>query len=385
MRVVCTCHDPFPSGAAHTQQIFCTLVEVARRGVDVRLLVPGRQGRLTTVEHLCDWYGLKGKPPSTFSVETIDGVESPRWLSQAAFDLRVARAVRERTPDLVWTRNVGATLWLTRAGLPTIFETYRPDIATDWRFGLWRRQVLTTPSFLGLIHHSSVADLAFARAGVPSAKRLVARNGFAPAWMTPRLDRQTARQMIGISDAHRPLVVYAGDLHPAKGIAALMRLASAVPDARMLAVGADSDGQIRSLEAKAREARAHNLVVRRRVPIGELAPFLYAADVLVIPPPGEPMKRSRTVLPIKVFLYLAAGRPILAPRRPDIEEVLTDGVNARLFDPADDLAAVRALRELVRDDALCDRVARKALEDSGRYTWSERAAKIAEFLIRICT
>ncbi len=316
--------------------------------------------------------------PRSFSVTEYDGIRSPRWLSQAAFDYRIPAWIARDQPDIVWTRNVLAAYWLTRAELPTVFETYRPDLATDWRFAPWRRAVLGSPALRGVIHHSAVADAAFARAGVPDARRLIARNGYAPSWMEPRLDRDAARAAVGLP-RDRPVVVYAGDLHRAKGIEWLIRLARPVPEAVVLLLGADGGARAREIEALARAHRADNVRVAQRVPVGKVAPYLYAADCLVIPPPAEPLERSRTVLPLKVFLYMAAGRAILAPRRADIEEVLTDGVTARLVPPDDDRAASRALRELLDDGGLRDRLSRQALADAEQYTWANRARRIVEF------
>lgn len=401
LRVSACCHDPFPSSAAHTQQIFWTLVEVARRGPEVRLHYPdgregqegregqagqdgqGGQGGRSSADALGSWYGVpQGLMPSTLTIDAHRGIKAPRWLSQASFDYRMPAVIDRDRPDVVWTRNVAAALWLTRAGLPTVFETYRPDIARSWRFAAWRKAVLGSPALRGVIHHSRLADEAFARAGVPDSRRLVARNGFAPEWMEPRLDRDAARRLLGL-DADRALVVYSGDVHPAKGIAALVRLAAAVPDAHLLIVGADDEEGVKRTEAMARHARAANVSVRRRVAIGALAPYLYAADCLVIPPPNEPMERSRTVLPIKVFLYMAAGRAILAPRRPDIEEVLTDGLTAQLTPPNDDVTTARALRELLEHTALRERLGREARHASTQYTWGKRAERVLDWVLTL--
>jgi glycosyltransferase involved in cell wall biosynthesis len=389
VRVSASCHDSFPSPAAHTQQIFWSLVEVARRGVQVRLHCregrngqQGQQGRVRA-GLLGEFYGMaRGAMPGTFSVHAHSGAGFPRWFAQASFDVRAPSVLSRDGADLVWTRNVAAALWLTRAGLPTIFETYRPDLATDWRFAAWRGAVLGSPALRGVIHHSRLADLAFARAGVPDSRRLVATNGFAPEWMEPPLERDAARRALGIA-LDRPLVVYAGDLHRAKGIGALLRLAARVPEADMLLVGAEDDDAIRRTQALASRAGALNVTTRPRVPIGSLAPYLYAADCLVIPPPDEPIGRSRTVLPIKVFLYLAAGRAILAPRRPDLEEVLTDGVTARLFVPGDDGSAADALNEILGDQRVRDRLGREALRVSEAHTWAKRAERIVGFFERV--
>jgi glycosyltransferase involved in cell wall biosynthesis len=112
-------------------------------------------------------------------------------------------------------------------------------------------------------------------------------------------------------------------------------------------------------------------------PARELPPFLLAADVLLIPPSAAPlMQHGRTVLPMKVFSYLAAGRPIVAGRLPDVCEVLVDGDNALLVTPdaADETA--QALRALLADPGLCERLSQGALRSAAELTWESRARRV---------
>jgi glycosyltransferase involved in cell wall biosynthesis len=83
---------------------------------------------------------------------------------------------------------------------------------------------------------------------------------------------------------------------------------------------------------------------------------------------------------MKIFLYLAAGRAILAPRLPDVEEVLTDGLTARLVSPANPGEAAAALRALLADADLRRHLGARALAASIAYTWEARARRIVPFL-----
>jgi glycosyltransferase involved in cell wall biosynthesis len=115
----------------------------------------------------------------------------------------------------------------------------------------------------------------------------------------------------------------------------------------------------------------------------DLAPWLYAADVLVIPPSLEPLERhGTTVLPIKLFLYLAAGRVVLAPNAPDTAELLIDDVNAALVPAGDAETTATTLRLLAADTARAERLARGALQTAANLTWDARAANIEAFLQR---
>jgi len=229
----------------------------------------------------------------------------------------------------------------------------------------------------GVIAHSGLAGDAFVEAGLPPERVLVAHNGFAPSLMEPRLSRDEARGSLGLR-GDLPLVVYAGHVGLHKGTKALVALAAALPDIRLVIVGAVDETERQWVAACGEQAGARNLTVVPRVHLGEVARYLYAADCLLIPPTDEPLTRyRRTVLPMKVFSYMAAGRPILAPALPDLEEVLTHDETAILVPPGHTESAATALRDLLLDQRRAGRLAAAALEASREFTWEARARKIS--------
>jgi glycosyltransferase involved in cell wall biosynthesis len=116
-------------------------------------------------------------------------------------------------------------------------------------------------------------------------------------------------------------------------------------------------------------------------PFDIVARYLMAADVLLQPPSRIPLKLiGNTVLPMKLFLYLAAGRPIVAPDLPDMREVLVHDDNALLVPTGDDDAAVRALTRIIEEPGLAERLSGAAKKTAAGLTWDARAARILSFL-----
>jgi glycosyltransferase involved in cell wall biosynthesis len=149
-----------------------------------------------------------------------------------------------------------------------------------------------------------------------------------------------------------PVVVYAGTFEPYQGLSTLLCAAqhviAAVPDAVFVLVGGDGD----SAEALRREAAGLGLngairLVSRR-PREEIPSYLAMAGLLVSP------RLYGDNLPLKVFDYLAAGRPIVATDLPAHRALLNES-RAVLTEPtAPALAAgmVELLRKPDRATAL---------------------------------
>jgi glycosyltransferase involved in cell wall biosynthesis len=89
--------------------------------------------------------------------------------------------------------------------------------------------------------------------------------------------------------------------------------------------------------------------------------------------------------PLKLFEYMALGCAIVAPDLPNIREVLTDGRDAVLFDPADPGAFRAALDRLCRDGALRDRLgaaASRTIDERG-FTWADNARRVEDIARRL--
>jgi hypothetical protein len=241
LRMAYSCHDPFPSSDTNTQQIFWTITEVVRLGVEVDLRIPSVtvDGAANPRAAIAAYYGAPaGSIRDGFSIVPLGDRPPTSWKDRGWFDWRVPHRLAAQSFDLIWTRDPLAAVACVQAGLPVVFETYRPDFATRTRFGWWRRACLGRSHLRGIVVHSRMAADAFTGAGWSKGRTLVAHNGFAPSLMEPRLDRVAARTSLGLPE-HDRLVVYAGHAGRAKGIETLIGLAAAVPAATFLLVGID--------------------------------------------------------------------------------------------------------------------------------------------------
>ena len=277
-----------------------------------------------------------------------------------------------RQADLVYTRNLWVAWLAILFGQRVAFDHYRPWPDQIPPLRLWLYRLICNRRFLIKICHSDYTRRKYLELGIPEGKLRSIRNGFEPRRLQDALSIEAAKAAIGVA-AGQKTVVYTGRVNHKKGLHLVVEAARKLPQLLFLLVGSRGEGPI---EALARDVPNVRFIPWQ--PPGALRNYVFGADVLLIPPSWQPLAEfGSTVLPLKLFFYLASGRPILAGATPDVQEVLRHGENAFLCRPDCPDALVAGLGALTSDDALAARLAATALADSREFTWEARARKIA--------
>ncbi len=373
MRIAYLFDRPLPATETDSEQAIRTIDALGRRGVEVTLVLPTAGGRPQPDAHaIADYYKARAPLQVTHVPNALSFWSTGRKWLHAVTSLQHAERLR---PDVIYTRNFPTLFVASARGIPIAYETYRP-----WgdQFPMLRpafRAAMNAKTFVGGVFHSEVARARYEAIGVAPDRLRVVHNGYDPSLFSPRLSKLEARAQLGLPhDAL--LVTYTGHVNMTKGLALVLGMAKRCPQATFVLVGAQGDGPIQKVAKRMR-----NLRVVQWQPFDQAVKYLFASDVLLQPPSALPLKLvGNTVLPMKLFLYLAAGRPILAPATEDVRELLRDGDNAVLVPPGDVNAASHALKQLLNDPARMQAIAERALRDAERLTWDARAEKIEIFL-----
>jgi glycosyltransferase involved in cell wall biosynthesis len=180
------------------------------------------------------------------------------------------------------------------------------------------------------------------------------------------------------TEMSRPLTVgYAGHLYPWKGVDLVIEVIAALTDTRGLIIGGHpGEADLGRIQELARERGcADRIVFTGLLPPRDARRRMRDADVLVLPNPTSAIS-NRFTSPLKLFDYMAAGRPIVASDLPSIREVLANDDTAVLVEPGSVPALIAGVRRIRSDRALAARLAQRALEEVRRYTWTERARRL---------
>jgi glycosyltransferase involved in cell wall biosynthesis len=395
-----------PLERANGIQTMETCHALARRGHGVRLLV-----RPDTTSPARDPFAFYDLPPlDNFTISRV-GVRGPapfrrvHYLTGALAEALLARRGREGgrwQAGVIFTRDLGVASmilrWPRSRRPPLVYEShgYAPVVS-----GLLPEMLSNAP-----------------RASRAKGRRLTARErrvwehaeGYVTITRTlaDELERRLGTRAAGVDvipdgarvDPSRrfdwsgpaagggggsrgPLVAYAGHLYPWKGVETLLGALAAAPGLRGRVIGGHpSEPDL----ARLRQFAA-NLGLGERVEFtgmkapGEVAALLREADMLVLPNRATSVSASYTS-PLKLFEYLAAGRPIVASDLPALREILRDRENAWLVPPDDTAALAAALETLARDKGLAVRLAKTAFDSAAAYSWDARAERLEQTLAR---
>lgn len=103
--------------------------------------------------------------------------------------------------------------------------------------------------------------------------------------------------------------------------------------------------------------------------------LISVADVLVLPNKSGWRESELFTSPMKLFEYMASGKPVVASSLPSIREILSDN-NAFLVQPNNPAELARGIETLISNPELGKKLAAQALADVAQYSWEMRAKKI---------
>lgn len=261
--------------------------------------------------------------------------------------------------------------WLARwLGIPYVVKVHGSDLNVMAESVLRRPQIRQALRHAGAVVAVSraLADKAVA-IGADPARVSTIYNGVDDRRFAPG-SRAMARQRLGLADSS-PMILYVGNLKPAKGCIDLLEAFPAVwkakPEARLVYLGAGAAAAEITQRAAALGC-AEQVMLRGAIPHAQLGDWFQAADVMCLPSHNEGV-------PNVVLEAMACGIPVVASRVGGIPEVLPEF--AGILVPARETAALSAaLIEATSRRWECDRIA----EHARTFRWDDNINRLEQIL-----
>lgn len=293
-------------------------------------------------------------------------------------------ATRDFKPDFIYERYnlflMAGTLLKRKLGVPLLLEVNAPLVderlkhsgglslikLARWAEGTaWRSANWVLPVTEVLAEHVRAY-------GVPAEHIAVIPNGINRAHFIDAPDPATAKKQLGlVGQLVLGFTGFVRDWHGVDRVIAWMATSAAPINCHLLVVG---DGPVR----QALEAQAARLGLAQRVTFtGVIDRHLVPEHVAAFDVALQPAVTAYAS-PLKLMEYLVLAKAVIAPREPNLLEVLTDGDNALLFDDHSVGSFEAALTRLCADDVLRARLAQGALDTVTRMdlTWLGNARKV---------
>lgn len=296
--------------------------------------------------------------------------------------IRIKRSFDKFKPDVIYERYnlfMPAGVWLKKwVGVPLFLEVNSPlfderlryDGLSLRRFAKWIEDI----TWRGADRVLPVTDVLAGyvkQGGVPTNRISVIPNGIDRERFLRNVDAEAAKARLGLSGSI--VLGFTGFIRSWHGLQMVLEFLAAEhnPRLKLLVVG-DGPGRP-ELEEMARTLAIEDSVrFVGAVHHDDIVDHVAAFDVALQP------SVTPYASPLKLFEYLALEKATVAPRMPNIEEILVDGETALLFAPGDQQSFSTQTSKLCNDEQLRARIgsAGRRLVEERDLTWDGNARRI---------
>ncbi len=366
-------HGRFPSEKAASLFAAKSAESFADAGINVTLLVPRRLGRVRSNPYA--YYGVREVFKVTY-LSTLDMFSAP-IIRSLAFKLSffvfsvaslVHLATRASRGDIIYSNEALPILFASFFFPRTALEVHDFPEKNLWFYRILYRRVGTL-----ICTNRWKADRIRALFGMPGEHIVVEPNAVDLEEFDIPLSKGEARARLGLP-ADARIVVYTGHLYAWKGVDTLADAAKLMPEVLVIFVGGTEQDVARF---GAQYGQCTNIRIVGHRLHAEIPVWQKAADVLVLPNTGREAISSHYTSPMKLFEYMASGRPIVASRVSSINEILPE--NAAYLVEAD---SPKVLAEGVRvalTESATER-AERARKLVSRFSWEGRACRLLQII-----
>ncbi|KKR25914.1 MAG: Glycosyl transferase group 1 [Microgenomates group bacterium GW2011_GWC1_39_7] len=372
MKLVYVANVRIPTGKAHGVQIMKMCEAFVDAGAEVELWAPTRHNIIKADPF--DYFNVK----RNFKIVKIPSLDLVRygWLG-------------------FWIQKITFTFSsIIRAIFSEAGTFYARDELFAFVIGLFVKDVYWeahTNAFVNrnikIITISGGLKKFFMSRGVKEEKILVASDGVSLKDFEISASKVELRGKLGIPK-DKFIVAYIGKyttMGSKKGvdelIVAFSRLLKKHPPLFLLIVGINKS-EVSGLEESIRKAGVGKDSYALIMPVShkDVPMYLKLSDTLVM---NYPLTEhfSLYMSPLKMFEYMASGTPIIASDLPSIREILNTE-NAILIKPDNNQELSSAITTIINDGDLAKKLSAQASSDVKSYTWTRRAEKILDFIIK---
>jgi glycosyltransferase involved in cell wall biosynthesis len=371
MKIVYWSFSTFPSQAANSVNVMKMASAFANLGHEVVVIALEGDSSIDSLE-LYENYGVKN------NFKVIRSTYPKVKLGWILWGFLMLRIVIKEKPNLIFARDSFGALLSAFIGRNVFFEVHgaphgRDKILFTFLFSLKRIRKI-------VIISKSLRDYLYGRYRIDNSKIVVAPDAVDQSWITMRENVSVFRKELGYRESDL-LIGYTGSLYKGRGIELILEIAKHRPQDKFIIIGGPSNER-EVFITKAKKSGLNNIRFKNYVPHNLLPQYLFSCDILLMPyqkklkTANNGPDTSKFMSPIKMFEYMASGKPIIASNLNVIKEVLENERNSLLVESDKVSQWCNAIRKLASNPKLANRLGKHAKNDARKFTWSERVKLI---------
>src|SRR3989338_8507677 len=379
MKIIYIANERIPTDRANGLQIMKTCEALAKNGVELELVIPRRK-----TEAMADDPFNYYKIERVFKLKKLPCLDLipylyflgpiPYWLISVTFSLSAAFYSMTHSHDYLYFRHDPILFWF--------FIFWKKNLIGEFHFKPSPRYLAHFKKLKLIVTINKSSQENYKKLDGVSEKIILAPDGVALEDFALPITKEDARRKLGLA-ADRRYVVYTGHFYSWKGIDALIKAAALLPkDITVLLVGGDTPEDSPLLKEKLSEIKAGpsdlrmpGLKLTGQKKYAEIPFYLKAADCLVITGTAKDERSNYFTSPLKLFEYMASGRPIVASATRAIQEVLVHKKNSWLLQSDDEKALADGIMYILENSNIAESLAKEAGREVENYTWEKRAGR----------
>ena len=344
------------ANAVHVMKICEEFNKIFKRSF--RLLV---HQKLASTESICEAYGTE-----PFCIDGLN-IEGNGTLVAYEFARKAARYARKLHPDVVITRDPLTALLLGLEGIKVVLDVHgdvRHLCGRGYHF-FKVRQLAGLKNIRYCAITKGLRDYYIKEYGKAFERMYVLPDG-----VTLQNFANISMDAVFSEDALR--IGYVGKLTAGKGVDTICRLARQDPRNQYYIYG----GSREEAQQEIQDTFSENVTFGGYIDNRKVPQLLEKLDLVLLPNKVDQICQGENIgqftSPLKMFEYMASGRPIIASDIPVLREILNDE-NSYLV-PQDDVEKwLETIQSIERNPASALQKAARAKLDVQRYTWENRA------------
>jgi glycosyltransferase involved in cell wall biosynthesis len=375
MRLIFIFNSRLPTPRAHGIQVAAMSEAFAASGIETEIWLPKIPNDIS--EDIFSYYKIQ----RIFQIRQLKSLSLNNVFFPAGLIYRVRYLTflisvllkPKRPTDIFFTRHPEIAWCLSLLGYRVIFELHN-WIAKKKKIN----RILLKKVFL-IVATTNLIKEELIKSGFIQDKILVAPHGVELSKFMIDLPKAETRHRLGWP-LDKKIIVYTGHLYDRKGVQTIIAAAKQLPSDYQIYLIGGLPSDIAKI--KAATADIETILVLGSKKHEEIPFCLQAADILLIANSSQDQVESYYTAPLKLFEYLASGRPIVASDVPALREFLTPDL-AVLVQPDQPVKMAKALISLAQDANRQAGYAQRGQQLARNFNWASRAQKIITAVSRI--